>query len=406
MAAPLTTTVVDANTLSSTVGRQQHRHSRYSAGAGAEHADNAIVAGGAAHHCTRELRFLLAPYDLPHPAPSGRCQRALYRNPLCQRRNLSLHLEHRLRTASGGTQPHPINRNHLRHSHRKRQLLLRCLGSRFKFFTTISNRNDEPVRRDNPGHTHGIDHQHVVALLRNHRLGLFDPLQASGGTAPYTWSFVSGNLPAGLSLNTSTGIISGTPTSTGTASFTVGVADSANPAQTKSATLSLVVAPATLTITSSALPSGTQSSNYSTALQATGGTGSLTWSIYLRQPSSRTQPRPIHRNHLRKADSKRQLLLRSDGPRCRLTRPDHIRYCNPLGCCGRITSRNWFNDAARRSTEPDLQCHAQRNRRHQPLQLVPYQRHTSQRAQPRRIHRNHLRQTNREQHDEFDLHGH
>ena len=104
-------------------------------------------------------------------------------------------------------------------------------------------------------------------------------LQASGGTAPYTWSFVSGNLPAGLNLNTSTGIISGTPTSTGTASFTVGVADSANPAQTKSATLSLVVAPPTLTITSSALPSGTQSSNYSTALQATGGTGSLTWSI-------------------------------------------------------------------------------------------------------------------------------
>jgi hypothetical protein len=104
-------------------------------------------------------------------------------------------------------------------------------------------------------------------------------LQASGGTAPYTWSFVSGNLPAGLSLNTSTGLISGTPAAIGNASFTVAVADSANPAQTKSATLSIVIAPATLTISSSVLPAGTQSSNYSSALQATGGTAPYSWSI-------------------------------------------------------------------------------------------------------------------------------
>jgi hypothetical protein len=35
---------------------------------------------------------------------------------------------------------------------------------------------------------------------------------ASGGTAPYTYSLPSGTLPAGLSLNTSTGAITGTPT--------------------------------------------------------------------------------------------------------------------------------------------------------------------------------------------------
>jgi hypothetical protein len=37
-------------------------------------------------------------------------------------------------------------------------------------------------------------------------------LEASGGTAPYTWAITSGTIPAGLTLNTSTGAITGTPT--------------------------------------------------------------------------------------------------------------------------------------------------------------------------------------------------
>ena len=48
-------------------------------------------------------------------------------------------------------------------------------------------------------------------------------LAASGGTLPYTWSII-GSLPSGLSLNPSTGIITGIPTSAaGTFSFTVQV---------------------------------------------------------------------------------------------------------------------------------------------------------------------------------------
>ncbi|MEI7908716.1 MAG: putative Ig domain-containing protein [Verrucomicrobiota bacterium] len=47
-------------------------------------------------------------------------------------------------------------------------------------------------------------------------------LAATGGTAPYTWSLCSGNLPSGMSLNSS-GIISGTPTAATTTSFTVQV---------------------------------------------------------------------------------------------------------------------------------------------------------------------------------------
>jgi hypothetical protein len=104
-------------------------------------------------------------------------------------------------------------------------------------------------------------------------------LQSSGGTAPSTWSFISGNLPAGLSLNTSTGLISGTPTAVGTASFTVAVVDSSSPAQSKSITLSIVIAPLSLAITTSAVPAGTVGTSYATVLQASGGAAPYTWSI-------------------------------------------------------------------------------------------------------------------------------
>jgi len=52
---------------------------------------------------------------------------------------------------------------------------------------------------------------------------------ATGGTTPYTWAVTGGTLPAGLSagsMNTTTGVFSGTPTATGTYLFTVTVTDS------------------------------------------------------------------------------------------------------------------------------------------------------------------------------------
>ena len=68
-------------------------------------------------------------------------------------------------------------------------------------------------------------------------------LTAAGGVPPYTsWQVASGSLPAGLTLNPSTGVISGTPTSSGTSTFTVTVTDSAaTPVVSAAASLTLTV---------------------------------------------------------------------------------------------------------------------------------------------------------------------
>jgi hypothetical protein len=47
----------------------------------------------------------------------------------------------------------------------------------------------------------------------------------SSGASPYTFSVTSGSLPAGLTLSSS-GVLSGTPSSPGTANFTVTATDS------------------------------------------------------------------------------------------------------------------------------------------------------------------------------------
>jgi hypothetical protein len=49
-------------------------------------------------------------------------------------------------------------------------------------------------------------------------------ITAGGGTSPYSFAMISGGLPPGLILSPS-GVVSGTPTATGTYTFTVQATD-------------------------------------------------------------------------------------------------------------------------------------------------------------------------------------
>jgi hypothetical protein len=62
---------------------------------------------------------------------------------------------------------------------------------------------------------------------------------ATGGTAPYVWSISAGNPPPGPTLNTA-GALVGTPTATGTFSFTAMVTDAANQSTTGNFSVSVV----------------------------------------------------------------------------------------------------------------------------------------------------------------------
>jgi hypothetical protein len=105
---------------------------------------------------------------------------------------------------------------------------------------------------------------------------------ASGGkgAGTYSWAVTAGSLPTGLTLNSATGVLSGTSTAAGAYSFDVQVTSGAQ-SQSRTYTDVVIALPAVSITTISPLASATVGASYSQTLQASGGAGagSYAWSL-------------------------------------------------------------------------------------------------------------------------------
>jgi len=105
-------------------------------------------------------------------------------------------------------------------------------------------------------------------------------LAADGGAAPYTWSIDKGTLPAGLSLDSGTGIISGVPTASGDSTFTAKVSDNSTPVKSDKQRYTITIgASGALIIATVNMSDGVEETAYNATVLALGGTPPYTWSI-------------------------------------------------------------------------------------------------------------------------------
>jgi len=102
-------------------------------------------------------------------------------------------------------------------------------------------------------------------------------ITVTGGVPPYTFAITGGSLPPGLTLNTTTGAITGTPTTAGTYTFTVKVTDSIGQTGSTSCTITI---PTGVSPSCTSLPgSGTVGTPYTGTLTASGGVPPYTFAI-------------------------------------------------------------------------------------------------------------------------------
>lgn len=101
-------------------------------------------------------------------------------------------------------------------------------------------------------------------------------IPASGGAQPLAWSVVSGALPAGLALNTTTGALSGVPRSAGAFAVTFAVTDAGGQRVTVPTTIRIA---GRLAITTSGLPAASVGETYRARVATGGGLAPKQWRI-------------------------------------------------------------------------------------------------------------------------------
>ncbi len=104
-------------------------------------------------------------------------------------------------------------------------------------------------------------------------------VNAGGGTPPYTWSRVAGTIPPGLTLNTSNSVVSGTPTTAGTFTYTLRITDSSFPGDFRDIPISISVFNPIVIANPATLPAATIGRPYSQTLTATGGSPPFLFSL-------------------------------------------------------------------------------------------------------------------------------
>ena len=102
-------------------------------------------------------------------------------------------------------------------------------------------------------------------------------ITASGGTAPYDYAVTSGSLPPGLTLS-SGGVMSGTPTASGSFNFTITATDALTYTGAQAYTLAVVAAP-TITIAPTSLPAANENLAYSQTVIASGGDAPYSYAL-------------------------------------------------------------------------------------------------------------------------------
>jgi hypothetical protein len=98
----------------------------------------------------------------------------------------------------------------------------------------------------------------------------------SGGTGPYVWTVTNGALPTGLTINSTTGAVTGQPSAGGTFPFTLVATDALGGTSSQPESVEIAGAPS---LDLSTLGNGEVGAAYSATPTVTGGTGPYAWVV-------------------------------------------------------------------------------------------------------------------------------